>query len=127
MDWTPAKLRYLLAFHSLSQDSETVRCIDLAVHLGISRASVSRMLAQLSDDGVLEQAKNGGFLLTELGKSCSDHYFSQYESLYQLFRDRLNLSDFDAGECASTLITSLPSNIVENLSSKAEGFLLTQA
>ena len=125
MEWTPAKLRYLLAFHTLAAENAensaadsapTVRCIDIAVHLGISRASVSRMLAQFVDDGILLQTNKSSFFLTELGRQESEHYNAQFESLFQLFRDQLKLSDYDARECAVTLITSLPSHTAPILS-----------
>ena len=123
MEWTPAKLRYLLAFHALSQDSGTVRGIDIAVQLGISRASVSRMLAQFVEDGILQPAGRSGFALTELGRQDSDNYFGRFQSLYQLFHHELKLADYEARECAVTLITSLPEKITSDLHQKCDHYL----
>ncbi|MBP1581959.1 MAG: hypothetical protein J6A26_06150 [Oscillospiraceae bacterium] len=126
MEWTPAKLRYLLAFHTLNLQNDqgsSVRCIDIAIHLGISRASSSRMLTQFVEDGILTNSGKSGFQLTELGLRETEHYYAQFESLYHLFCDKLGLSDFDARECAVNLITSLPDNIAEDLRSKCQQFL----
>ena len=48
---TPGKLRYLLTIASLEKNSPRVRCIDVAVQLGISRASVCKMLSALCREG----------------------------------------------------------------------------
>lgn len=123
MEWTPAKLRYLLMFHSLAEEKNTVRCIDLAINLGISRASVSRMLGQFEDDGILQASGRSGYTLTELGREESDRYYQQFELLYKLFHQQLKLPDFEARECAASLITSLPSALSAELQQKCRQYL----
>ena len=55
MKLTAGKLRYLMTLERLESSLPKVRCIDIAVHLGISRASVCKMLSSLSREGLLEQ------------------------------------------------------------------------
>lgn len=55
MKLTSGKLRYLLTIDSLEKSLPRVRCIDVAVQLGISRASVCKMLSSLTKEGLLEQ------------------------------------------------------------------------
>ena len=55
MKLTAGKLRYLMTVDGLQGSLPKVRCIDVAVQLGISRASVCKMLSSLSREGLLEQ------------------------------------------------------------------------
>ena len=57
MKLTAGKLRYLMTVDGLQGSLPKVRCIDVAVQLGISRASVCKMLSSLSREGLLEQYK----------------------------------------------------------------------
>lgn len=67
MKLTSGKLRYLLTIDSLEKSLPRVRCIDVAVQLGISRASVCKMLSSLTKEGLLEQLPDKSLRITELG------------------------------------------------------------
>lgn len=123
MEWTPAKLRYLLIFHTLAEEKGSVRGIDIAVQLGISRASVSRMLTQFAEDGILQSSGRSGFVLTDFGRQESDSYYARYQSLYLLFHQQLKLPEYDARDCAVNLITSLSEGVAENLQQKCDAYL----
>ena len=55
MKLTPAKLRYLLTIAALEKTGDGIRCIDIAVQLGVSRASACRMLSAFAGEGILSQ------------------------------------------------------------------------
>lgn len=59
MKLTPAKLRYLLTIAALEKTGDGIRCIDIAVQLGVSRASACRMLSAFAGEGILSQEPTG--------------------------------------------------------------------
>lgn len=114
---TSARLRYLLTFANLEQTlgKKGVRCIDVAVRLGVARPSVCRMLASFEKDGLIMQDNGRLFHTTPEGRELVDGYLLQYHQIYPLFRDCLRLSEFDSEECAVILLSSLEPAILEHL------------
>ena len=109
MEITAAKLRYLLTISELEQDSDRrVRCIDIAVRLGVARPSACRMLAAFSKEGLLSRSKTEGLRLTEAGYELVSRYEADYRALCRYFEERLKLPAFDARECAMALLASAP-------------------
>lgn len=110
---TPARLRYLLTVSELSEQSRSaVRCIDVAVRLGVARASVCRMLSAFVKDGLLVQDPRRGVHLSDRGRAYADKYSASYHTLSGYFKAQFSLSDFDAGECAMALLSSLSDELI---------------
>ena len=107
MKLTPAKLRYLLTVAALEQDGEGIRCIQIAIQLGVSRASACRMLSAFVEEGLLAQSPDRTLRLTPLGRETARGYQERFAQLYPFFRQTLELSDYDARECAMALCASL--------------------
>ncbi|MCI8361000.1 MAG: hypothetical protein HFE86_06665 [Clostridiales bacterium] len=105
---TRAGLRYVLAAAELCQGSaRPARCIDIAARLGVARASACRMLARLAGAGLLEPDIRRGVVFTEWGRRLADQYLTGYRRLTALFQEGLDLSEYDAGECAMGTLSSL--------------------
>ena len=102
MKLTSGKLRYLLTIDSLEKSLPRVRCIDVAVQLGISRASVCKMLSSLTKEGLLEQLPDKSLRITELGHQLTREHEEQYQTLCPIFQ-QLGLSEYDAQECSMAL------------------------
>ena len=81
MKLTAGKLRYLMTVDGLQGSLPKVRCIDVAVQLGISRASVCKMLSSLSREGLLEQLPDKSLHITPLGCQMTEQYAQQYQKL----------------------------------------------
>ena len=61
MEITAAKLRYLLTISELTQAQKgKVRCIDVAVQLGVARPSACRMLARFPKKASFPEATPKG-------------------------------------------------------------------
>ena len=114
MKLTSGKLRYLLTIDSLEKRLERVRCIDVAIQLGISRASACKMLSALHTEGLLDQTADKSLHITELGHTVTDRYAQQYQLLCPTFQ-QLGLSDFDAQECAMALLSQLSDQTLHNV------------
>lgn len=114
---TPARLRYLLTFANLEQatDVRGVRCIDVAVRLGVARPSVCRMLSSFEKDGLIIQDGSRLFHTTPEGREAVEGYLLQYRQIFPLFQELLSLSQFDSEECAMTLLSFLDPSVLDHL------------
>ena len=116
MKLTSGKLRYLLTIDSLEKSLPRVRCIDVAVQLGISRASVCKMLSSLTKEGLLEQLPDKSLRITELGHQLTREHEEQYQTLCPIFQ-QLGLSEYDAQECSMALLSQLSDQTLKNVCS----------
>ncbi len=114
MKLTSGKLRYLLTIASLEKTSSRVRCIDIAVQLGISRASVCKMLSSLCKEGLLEQSPDKSLHITPAGHQLAQQYEQQYRQLCPIFQ-QIGLSEFDAQECSMALLSQLSEQTLKNV------------
>ena len=64
---TPSKEDYLRVIYELSECNKKVHSSDVAEKLGITRASVSRMMSELKTSGLIEKEKYGSISLTKEG------------------------------------------------------------
>ncbi len=75
---------YLEAIYVLSQESDSVRGIDIGDYLGYTKPSVSRALGLLMDEGLIKKDSNGFIKLTEAGKILSSRIYERHTVLTQL-------------------------------------------
>ena len=86
MQLTHAKLKYLLTAAELQKNDEKgFRGIDLAIQLGVSRASVRKMLMKFTEDGYLGHESQYYYVLTEKGKAEIQLYMKYYGQLQVFF------------------------------------------
>lgn len=106
---TAAKLRYLMTVSELRSGlPHKIRCVDVAVQLGVARPTASRMLSALCREGMLLQSREAGFRLSGEGEQLVFRYQEEYRLLTRYFRERLGLSDYDAREAAMSLLLTVP-------------------
>ena len=72
---------YLETIYQLSLQHASVRSIDVAEAFNYSRASVSRAVGLLKQDGYLEMDANGSLHLTELGKQTAKKIYERHTIL----------------------------------------------
>ena len=109
MAFTETKRKYLLT-------------IDLAVRLGVSRASVSRMLLAFVKDGVLTQ-KEHTYQLSPQGLTQIKDALSQYAICHAYCTRVLQLSDYDAHECSVALLCTMEPQTCAHLCHQMETLL----
>lgn len=113
---TSAQLRYIIAVaECIEKKPAKVRCIDIAARLGVARASACRMLSSLVEEDILAQDIRKGLSFTENGTAVAKKYVQSYRQLAGFFKAEFTLSDFDAGECAMSLLSTLPAGLSETL------------
>lgn len=72
---------YLETIYTLSQESQSVRSIDVAEALGYSRPSVSRAVGLLKNDGYLTMDNDGFLILTEKGAETAGKIYERHTIL----------------------------------------------
>lgn len=76
---------YLETIYVLSQESQSVRAIDVGEYMGYSKPSVSRALSILKKAGYVMTDENGFLVLTESGLEVAKKTYERHEILTQYF------------------------------------------
>lgn len=72
---------YLEAILELKEKHGSVRSIDVAQHLGVSKPSVSRAMSLLRENGYVEMDKDGLLSLTEQGAAIAERIYDRHKIL----------------------------------------------
>ena len=76
---------YLETIYVLSQESASVRAIDVGEYMGFSKPSVSRALGLLRDEGLIKKDDNGYIKLTATGEKHAKRIYERHTVLTELF------------------------------------------
>ena len=79
--------RYLYAIGMLKEKYLCVRAVDVAHCLGVSKASVSVVIRQLRDQGLIDVEPDGNLLFTAMGKNRCDQLGERVSFFRQLLTD----------------------------------------
>lgn len=77
---------YLERIYELFTEKEFVRAVDVAERLGISSASVTKMLQKLANEGYLTVEKYRGFVMTQKGKLAGSRIQKRHQILESFLR-----------------------------------------
>lgn len=78
---------YLETIYRLSQESSTVRGIDVGASLGFSKPSVSRAIGLLKKEGLVTTTEQGFIVLTASGEKRAKTIYERHKLLSRLFMD----------------------------------------
>ena len=76
---------YLEAIVVLERELGTVRSIDVANHLDLSRASVSNAMKKLEQEGKVEMLEDGSLILTKNGRDIGVDIDERHQTLKDWF------------------------------------------
>ena len=79
-----SKENYLKAILQLKKKVGTVRSTDIAVHMAVSRPSVSRAMSELRKDGFVSMDKDKSIFFTEKGQQRAELVLDKYMFLRSL-------------------------------------------
>ena len=82
---------YLEAIVELNAQSQSVRSVDIARYLGVTKPSVSRAMANLKAAGFILQEPYGRITLTEKGRAEATRIHSLHHMITDFFMDALGL------------------------------------
>lgn len=109
------QIKYLIAIKELLDANDTVRCVNISRHLGVSRPSVSKMLKCLANSGYVYEDFCNSVKLTSEGREAVDELFGVFSEVYIFFRKFLKLPADVAHDQAVTFITEFPQDTCERL------------
>ncbi len=75
---------YLETILVVGNEKPTVRSIDVADHLGYSKASVSRAMSRLREDGCIRMDQDGSIILTDKGLGIAEKIYERHRVLSAL-------------------------------------------
>lgn len=90
---------YLETILILKGKKRTVRAIDVAEEMGLSRPSVSRGMSKLRENGCIIVEEDGNLAFTEKGQSIAEKIYERHQVLSCLFR-KMGVSEDTATEDA---------------------------
>lgn len=111
------QIKYLIAIKELMEENETVRCVNISRHLGVSRPSVSKMLKCLAGSGLVHEELCNSVRLTEKGREAVAEIYGVFDEVYVFFRRFLKLPHDEAHAQAVVFITEFPQETCERLRS----------
>ncbi len=115
MNYCSGQIRYLIAIKELHDLNDTVRCVNISRHLGVSRPSVSKMLKCLVNSGLVHEDFCQNVELTDEGKAAVNDIYSIFSDVYIFFRKFLKLPSAEAHEQAVRFIAEFPRDTCERL------------
>jgi len=112
---TPANEDYLEAIYELGGTSGTVRSVDLASRLEVSKASVSGALKNLKQAGFVEQPYYGDITLTDKGAIYATGISERHHVLYHFLREILQVDPVIAAEEACKMEHAISDDTLKRL------------
>jgi DtxR family transcriptional regulator, Mn-dependent transcriptional regulator len=88
---TPSNEDYLEAVLELSEKNDAVRSVDIAHHLGVSKASVNKAMGILREMNLVEQKLYGQIRLTEQGRHQAQSVLQRHTMLKRFLTDVLHI------------------------------------
>lgn len=83
---------YLETILILQNKNGSVRSIDVACKLSVSKPSVSRAMGILRDDGFITMEANGELVLTEQGRARADAIYERHRFITRFLADVVGVS-----------------------------------
>jgi len=93
---SPSSEDYLETILELSDQKEAVRSVDIADHLNVSKASVSKAMGILRQAGLIDQAFYGLIHLTDDGRERANEILLRHTMLKRFLMEILNLDETTA-------------------------------
>lgn len=110
---------YLESIYRLSRESleadKSVRSVDVAEQLGVSKASVNKALSMLKEMGMVEQCRYGCITLTEKGETYARMVWRSHRALRAFLETDLGVDPDTADEEACLMEHVLSSETMQRL------------
>ena len=115
---TRSREDYLRAIYELSKFNKAIRTSDIAEKLGITRASVSRMMSELKSSGLIKKEKYGSVILTESGYKLAVQIKNKHDLIITFLVDVLGVDLEIANQDACKMEHDVSSETAERLNNQ---------
>ena len=106
---------YIEAIYIVSIKNETIKGVQLAKMLNISRASVSEALSKLVSKGLIEYKSYGNITLTKNGIILAKKVYAKHNILKIFFETVLGVNEEDAGKIACKIEHIVSQDILDKI------------
>jgi len=106
---------YIEAIWQLVAEKQAARAKDIAVRLGVTRASVTGALRALAREGWVNHAPYDVITLTEAGRTEAAEIIRRHEALKEFFVSLLGVEAGEAERAACGMEHAVSGNIVDRL------------
>ena len=106
---------YLEAIYIAQNENKTVKGIDVARMLNISRASVSEALSKLVSKGLITYESYGTISFTPTGHTEAEKVYNTHNTLKSFFQTVLNISPEEASENACKIEHIISKNVLAKI------------
>ena len=120
---TSANEDYLEAIYVLSGSKGTVRSVDLAAKLDVTKASVNNAVKTLKQAGFIEQPFYGEITLTAKGAEYAAGVLERHHVLYHFLLDVLEIEPAIAAHEACKMEHAISDNTLERLTAHLKKLL----
>lgn len=122
--FTAAHIRYLLTMDELDPKNKGVRCVDIAMALGLSKPSVHGMMSTFAGWGLVEKQAYGDVFMTPDGRTAAQRYRRYYNAVVGLLVCGFpELHDVRTAACS--LLAEIPPKNLEELCSRCEAAVIS--
>ncbi len=111
---------YIEAIFTLQNSDGKVRSIDIARHLGVSRASVSEAIQKLAKDGLVNYSKYNDVQITAKGKAAAEKVLSRHKMFTLFFSEVLGIPIKEAEANACRIEHVISAQVCDKLKSYLE-------
>lgn len=91
---------YLEAIYEIYTQKNGVKAIDISKKLGVGRSSVTEALKTLAQKHLVNYSRYGVLSLTAAGEEAAKNVIERHKTLYNFFKNTLNLDENEAQENA---------------------------
>jgi Mn-dependent DtxR family transcriptional regulator len=110
---SPANEDYLEAILLLSDDQDSVRSVEIAEHLKVSKASVSKAIGVLKQAGLVDHDHYGLIQMTSAGKTLAREIMQRHNMLKRFLTEVLNIDEDTAEQDACRMEHAISSETKE--------------
>jgi len=106
---------YLEIICNRLEESSSIKAVEIAKELNISRASVSEALTRLAEKNLIIYESHKGILITDEGLKAAKHVIQKHNSITDFFENTLGLDRLSAEENACKIEHVIDDNVFERL------------
>lgn len=106
---------YLETIYSFIEENKSIRAIDIANTLNVSRASVTEALKKLASKNLINYGRYDVISMTEEGKKQAAGVIAKHRALHHFFESVLGLEPEEASENACRIEHVISENALERI------------
>jgi DtxR family transcriptional regulator, Mn-dependent transcriptional regulator len=113
---------YLETIYLLEKNHGHAHGVDIAEKLGVSKASVTKAMKKLQNEGLIYRESYGSITLTDLGSEVSVGIYRKHKLIFAYLKHSLGISDQEASENACRMEHTVSDKVLNSIEVYLEKF-----